>query len=100
MKAYNLRLKIVSASMKVSSKDTEATSKSDKKDPFCHVVNGKSVFQTKSHLESGKMPVWEEAFTFSVMEDKIVKFSVHDENDVSEKKLEEAKTKLGQKFSF
>jgi hypothetical protein len=33
------------------------------------------------------------------MEDKLVKFSIHDENDVSEKKVEEAKAKLGPKFN-
>lgn len=43
MKAYNLRLKVVSASMKIRSKDTEG-SKKGKKDPFCSIYIGDNLF--------------------------------------------------------
>lgn len=51
-------------------------------DPYCKITIGASQERTKVHPNGGKFPQWSDSFTFSIVNEDIIKFEVWDRNHV------------------
>ena len=52
-------------------------------DPYCKITIGARQERTKVHPDGGKFPQWSDSFTFSIVNEDIIKFEVWDRNHVS-----------------
>jgi len=52
-------------------------------DPYVKITVGARQERTKVHPDGGKFPQWSDTFSFSIVNEDIIKFEVWDRNHVS-----------------